>query len=104
MSGGICAAVPDAVVYEWAEDYYRKDDKAEEKEKAAEVTEKRTRRRTADRPVQKRAEEKQKVQKNHTGGDKNVAGPVPQKEEAGRTRKNRREMEGQIDMFSMMDM
>lgn len=34
QSKGSCVCVRDELVYEWAEDYYRKDDKAEEEEKA----------------------------------------------------------------------
>lgn len=34
-----CVAVRDDVVYEWAEDYYHKDDKEEEKQKAAKEAE-----------------------------------------------------------------
>jgi len=36
---GSCAAVRDDVVYEWAEDYYHKDDRAEEEKKAKKAAE-----------------------------------------------------------------
>lgn len=39
QASGNCAAVRDEVVYEWAEDYYHKDDKAEEAEKAKRAAE-----------------------------------------------------------------
>ena len=39
QANGNCAAVRDEVVYEWAEDYYHKDDKAEEAEKAKKAEE-----------------------------------------------------------------
>ncbi len=104
QSSGNCAAVPDSVVYEWAEDYYHRDDKAEEEEKARRETEQRARKRAAARPEKKRAVDKPKVKKDHAGGKEKMAVPVPQPETAGKPKKNTRGMEGQLDMFSMMGM
>lgn len=39
LKSGNCAIVKDSVVYEWAEDYYRLDDKALEEKKAKEEKE-----------------------------------------------------------------
>lgn len=76
------AAVRDDVVYEWAEDYYHKDDKAEEEKKAKEAEERK-----------KKLEERAKKAK-----------PVPNKAEAPKPKKNNKDMDGQLDMFSMMGM
>jgi len=73
---GNTAAVRDDVVYEWAEDYYHKDDKAEEEKKAAE----------------KKVAEKDKSKE----AEKPAEPPKP--------KKNPKEMEGQMDLFSMMGM
>lgn len=102
QASGNCAAVRDEVVYEWAEDYYHKDDKAEEAEKAkkAEEAKKKAVKRVAKSKVdagkpkseKKAAQEKQKV-------------PAPaEKTEEKKTRRNSKDLEGQMDMFSMMGM
>lgn len=70
------AAVRDDVVYEWAEDYYRKDDKAEEEKKAKEAAERKKK--------EEKAEEK----------------PA----ELPKSKKNPKEMDGQMNLFSMMGM
>lgn len=87
------------IVFEWAEDYYRKDDKAEEekkakeaaekkKEKAVEVKPKTTEKKPAKSEPAKPVEEKvQEVQK-----------PKPQ------PKKNNKDMDGQMDLFSLMGM
>lgn len=90
-------AVRDDVVYEWAEDYYHKDDKAEEAEKA-----------------KKEAEAKAKCQKAAAkskpakpSADRNKA-KVLIKEEKSKERpspkKSGKDIEGQLDIFSMMGM
>lgn len=76
------AAVRDDVVYEWAEDYYHKDDKAEEEKKAKEAAERK-----------KKQEERAKKEKS-----------APKKAEEPKPRKNGKAMEGQLDMFSMLEM
>lgn len=75
------AVVRDEVVYEWAEDYYHKD---ERKKKAAE---------------QKKADNrnpKQVTKKEEKMEEKPTVPPKP--------KKNGKEMDGQMDMFSMMGM
>lgn len=95
---GNSCAVRDDVVYEWAEDYYYKDDKAEEEKKAKEAAEKKKKAAEAKpksiekKPVKsepaKPVEEKvQEVQK-----------PKPQ------PKKNNKDMDGQMDLFSLMGM
>lgn len=80
------AAVRDDVVYEWAEDYYHKDDKAEEEKKAKEAAERKKR--------QEEKAKKAKTEPQKTETPKSREGPKP--------KKNSRNMDGQLDMFSMM--
>lgn len=96
-------AVRDDVVYEWAEDYYHKDDKAEEAEKAKKVAEAKA------KSKRKKAAEKKKPTKTTTkpSTDRNKA-KVPVKEEKSKEqpkpKKSGKDIEGQLDMFSMMGM
>ncbi|MDE6980699.1 MAG: PcfK-like family protein [Lachnospiraceae bacterium] len=85
---GNCAAVRDDVVYEWAEDYYHKDDKAEEEKKA------------------KKAAERKKKQAERAKKEKSVPAKAeaPKPKEEPKPKKNGKDMEGQMDMFSMMGM
>ena len=87
QTNGNCAAVHGDVVYEWAEDYYHKDDKAEEEKKA---------KKAAEDKAKKTATEKAKKVKSATG---RKATKVPPK-----LKKNSKEMDGQMDLFSMMGM
>lgn len=85
------------VVYEWAEDYYHKDDKAEEEEKARKEAERKAEQAKA------AAERKAKAK------EKPVKASVPEKKEDKpkgqlKPKKNSRDMDGQLDMFSMMGM
>lgn len=97
---GNCAAVRDDVVYEWAEDYYHKDDKAEEEKKAKKAAE-------AKAKKSKSAEERKAVRAKNTT-DKAEKAPVPSKAEAPKEppkhKRNGKEMDGQLDMFAMMGM
>ena len=91
------AAVRDDVVYEWTEDYYHKDDKAEEAEKARKEEEAKAKR------------EKAAAVKKATTKKKPAKTAVPEKKEdkskeQPKPKKNSRDMEGQLDMFSMMGM
>lgn len=91
------AVVRNDVVYKWAEDYYHKDDKAEEAEKAKKEAEAKAKR--------KKAAAKSKPAK--PSADRNKA-KVPVKEEKPREqpspKKSGKDIEGQLDMFSMMGM
>ena len=78
------AVIRDDVVYEWAEDYYHKDDKAEEEKKARETAERKKK--------QKERAKKAKAEPQKTESPK----PKP--------KKNSKDMDGQLDMFSMMGM
>ena len=96
--GGSCA-VRDDVVYEWAEDYYHKDDKAEE-EKKAEAKEK------TKKQMKKLDERADKARKK---SEKMPTTKKP-KEKAGeskpetKSKKNNKDMDGQLDMFSFFGM
>ncbi len=82
------AAVRDDVVYEWAEDYYHKDDKAEEERKTKEAAERK-----------KKQEERSKKAKAEP-----KKAEVPKPKEEPKPKKNRKDMDGQLDMFSIMGM
>lgn len=82
------AAVRDDVVYEWAEDYYHKDDKAEEEKKAKEAAE---RKKKQEERAKKTKSEPQKTE-------------TPKAKEEPKPKKNSRDMDGQLDMFSIMGM
>lgn len=98
---GNCAAVRDDVVYEWAEDYYHKDDKAEEEKKAREAAERK-----------KKQEERKKKAAERKKADKKTPKPAVKKDakskektvESTSPKKKPKEMDGQLDMFSMMGM
>lgn len=116
LKSGNCAVVKDSVVYEWAEDYYRLDDKALEEKKTKEAKE-REKKQKADQQkrldgMKKRAEkkakavEKDKVAKEAPKPETKLEAKAdkpkkePEKKEAPKKRSN--ELEGQMDLFSMM--
>ncbi len=90
------AVVRSDIVYEWAEDYYRKDDKVEEERKAKE----------AERLRKERIERAKKV-KSMQNNSKAVT-PKEKSKEAAKPKeepkRNNREIDGQLDMFSLMGM
>lgn len=109
---GSSCAVLDDVVYEWAEDYFHKDDKAEEDKKAKEAAE-REKKQKADQQkrldgMKKRAEKKAKaVEKDKAAQEApkpeakaEKPKKEPEKKETPKKRSN--ELEGQMDLFSMM--
>ncbi len=100
QANGNCAAVRDDVVYEWAEDYYHKDDKAEEKKKAKKAAEARAKRENS------AAEKKTAKAKGNTNKTEKVsAPPKPEAPKAPpKPKKNGKEMDGQLDLFAMMGM
>lgn len=102
---GNCVAVRDDVVYEWAEDYYHKDDKAEEEAKAKrEADAKAKREKTA---AERKDAAKKKSSKttakasadNGKTGDHTNDGNT---KDHSRSKKNGKDMEGQMDLFSML--
>lgn len=105
-------AVRDDVVYEWAEDYFHKDDKAEEekkargnaqlikaKERAEKSKKKDDGKSTGSKSFEDSAtrEHKHKVQKARE--EKNA---VPEQTTVEKPKKSGKDMDGQLDLFSMM--
>lgn len=96
-------AVRNDVVFEWAEDYYHKDDKAEEEKKAKEKAE------AVKKAKEKAAKAKADGAKKATVKPKKEdvkKEPTPSKPEkpVEKTKKNKKEMDGQMDIFSLMGM
>lgn len=107
QKGARSCAVRDDIVYEWAEDYYHRDDKAEEEEKARKAAE--ARKKAEERKAKAKAEPAKKAARAKE--DSNVkaqegakAVPDGAKKDNVKPKKNTRDMEGQLDMFSMMGM
>lgn len=104
---GNCAAVRDDVVYEWAEDYYHKDDKVEEEKKAKEAAE-RAKQHKSNEKKQKEDQKKriERMEKRHekNGPSKQEKAAELKKQEEQKPKKNSKDMEGQMDLFSLMGM
>ena len=107
---GRCAVRSD-IVFEWAEDYYHRDDKAEEAKKAEEQRKKQEKAKT---PEKKKAPEKADTKKP-VKSEKTDAKKPEKKQSADKTpvekpktepkhKKSGNDMEGQMDLFSMMGM
>lgn len=102
---GNSCAVRDDIVYEWAEDYYHRDDKAEEEKKAKEK---------AEREKKQKEDQKKRIEgmKKRKTADNNKAASAPKASSKNeneskptpveKPKKNSKEMEGQMDLFSMM--
>lgn len=91
-----CAAVRYDIVYEWAEDYYHKDDKAEEEKKAKQEAERKAKREKEAAERKTMAKEKSSVPITQKKYDRLNEPPKP--------KKRGKDIEGQLDMFSMMGM
>lgn len=78
------------IVFEWAEDYYRKDDKAEEEKKAKAEAE-------------KKKKEKERKEKAATTKEK-IAAMDKKEAPKPKPKKNNKDMDGQMDLFSLMGM
>ena len=108
QSKGNCAAVREEVVYEWAEDYYHKDDKAEEEKKAKKAAEDKAKKTATEKAKKVKSATEQKTAKAKGNAEKTEKVSVPPKAEAPKvppkSKKNPKEMDGQMDMFSMMGM
>lgn len=92
---GSSGAVRDDVVYEWAEDYYHKDDKAEEEKRAKEAAEKKKKEAEKKKVAEK---EPEKVEPVKSVDKKEPEDSKPQ------PKKNNKDMDGQMDLFSLMGM
>lgn len=93
---GSSCAVLDDVVYEWAEDYFHKDDKAEEDKKAKEAAE---RKKKQDEKT-KTDSKKKEVSKPAVEPEKKTEAPKPE----AKPKRNNKDMDGQLDMFSLLGM
>ena len=92
---GSAGAIRDDVVYEWAEDYYHLDDKALEEKKAKEEAERKK------KAAEKKQKNKTDSKKKPVAETKEKVAPKPKKEET-KDKGKKTEMEGQMDLFSMM--
>ena len=105
---GSCAAVRDDVVYEWAEDYYHKDDKAGEEKQAKKAAEGKAKPAAAGNEKRTRPVVQRKAARTKGSSNKAKKAAVVQKaevpKEPPKPKKNRKDMDGQLDMFAMMGM
>lgn len=103
--GSNSCAVRNDVVYEWAEDYYHMDDKAEEEKRAKEKAE-REKKQKEDQKKRIEGMEKRKAAKSNEASPapkanaKNEA--EPKAAPAEKPKKNNKDMDGQMDLFSLM--
>lgn len=92
------------VVFEWAEDYFRKDDKAEEEKKAKEAAEKKEaekkKEKAAEAKAKPKATEKKPVESEPVKPVEEKVQEVPKP----KPKKNNKDMDGQLDLFSLMGM
>lgn len=101
---GSAGCVRDSVVYEWAEDYYRLDDKAAEEKKAREAAE---RKKKEEERRQKEKEKAKSGKKAHTKKPSNnqpVKVPITVTESKQQNKPKKNEIDGQMDLFSLMGM
>lgn len=96
QSNGRSTAVEDQVVYEWAEDYYHKDDKAEEDKKAKEAAK---RKKKQDKKA-KTDSEKKATSKPATEPEKKTEAPKSEP----KPKRNNKDMDDQLDIFSLLGM
>ncbi len=86
-------AIRDDVVYEWAEDYYHKDDKAEVEKELKESKEKAKK----IEPIQK-----EEPKPNNLGSEKPNKEVKKDRKPAGTGKKKNENVDGQLDMFSLL--
>lgn len=96
---GNCAAIRDDVVYEWAEDYFRLDDKALEEKKEKERKEQEAKRK-AEAAKKKNGSGKQKKKTDGKKDDREKKTVEPEKKN-DRAPKNK-EPEGQMSLFDLL--
>jgi len=96
--GGSCA-VRDDVVYEWAEDYYHKDDKAEEEKKAEAKEKTKKQMKKLDERADKARKKSEKMPTT-----KKPKGKAGESKPETKSKKNNKDMDGQLDMFSFFGM
>lgn len=101
------------VVFEWAEDYYRKDDKAEEEKKAKEAAEKKKKEKERKEKATISKENKARADydtarksptDNHKLSEAEIAAMDRKETPKPKPKKNSKDMDGQMDLFSLMGM
>lgn len=106
--GNRCA-VRDEVVFEWAEDYYHKDDKTEKENKTQKTADRKkedAKKKSDVKTQQKTVQDKNPDDKKNEATQKDVKKvDVPKKAPIiDKLKPKKNEMEGQLDMFSLMGM
>lgn len=100
-TGNRCA-IRDDVVYEWAEDYFHRDDKAEEERKAKREAERKKKTKNANKGKSKVTDSKTS-KKKEIEPSKKAEGKTEKKMDAQlQPKKKAKEMDGQMDFFSLM--
>lgn len=94
---GNCAAIRDYVVYEWAEDYFRLDDKALEEKKEKERKEQEAKRK-AEAAKRKTGSGKQKTDSKKDDREKKTVEPEKKNNRAPKSK----EPEGQMSLFDLL--
>lgn len=113
QSNGRSTTVEDRVVYEWAEDYYHKDDKAEEDKKAKEAAEKKKKEKERKEKATTSKENKARADydvarksptDNHKLSEAEIAAMDRKETPKPKPKKNSKDMDGQLDIFSLLGM
>lgn len=104
---GNAGAVLDSTVFEWAEDYYRKDDKAEvEKEKKKAEQKKKSAAKKSQKPPIKADKTKAKPNtsepKKADSSDSEGSQAVPEKVKQPKQKTKKKETEGQMSIFDFL--
>ncbi len=94
-------AIPDEVVCEWAEDYYRLDDKALEEKKAKEAAEQAKQKKEINKAVMNAPTTAPKISAKKKA-EKKAESEKPAKEK--KPKSGAQEVEGQMDIFSFLGM
>jgi hypothetical protein len=101
--GSRSAAVRDDVVFEWAEDYFHKDDKAEKAAKTKKTADQKKAATKNQKPVSgKKKPDKPEPKKTDTETDHAEKEKPVEKKESAKPKRKSKDMEGQLDLFSMM--
>lgn len=96
----ISGPVRSDTVFEWAEDYFHLDDKAEEEKKAKEEAERKKKQKENAKKAKEAAKEKKNTPAPKQKEEKPKADPKPKEQ----PKKNSKDMDGQMDMFSLLGM
>ncbi len=103
MTTGNCAAVRSDKVFEWAEDYYHKDDKDEEEKKAKKAAEQKKKKSDNSKEI-KSAEPVTKKNAANAKTEKKATPTEAKKSDEPKQKKSSKDMDGQMDLFSLMGM